>query len=93
MLSPTALDSNHVLDPQSEGLPVFGSNQGDDFIAFTIGSPDTIASTGSFTGGEGGISSTIIAVTSQSVQATKAAAKNTGKIGSLKLGIGAAQLG
>ena len=92
-LSPTALDTKSTLNPNTEGLPVFGDSSGDTFIAFTIGSPDAITSIGSFTGGDRGISSTIIAVTSPSLEALGVELESTGKLPSLQLGIGAAQLG
>jgi len=92
-LSPTALDTKSTLNPNTEGLPVFGDSSGDTFIAFTIGSPDAITSIGSFTGGDRGITSTIIAVTSPSLEALGVELESTGKLPSLQLGIGAAQLG
>jgi hypothetical protein len=92
-LSPTALDTNSTLNPSSEGLPVFGDSPTDAFLVFTIGSPNPITSTGSFTGGDAGISSTIIAVTSLSGGAIGVEFESTKKLPSLKLGIGAAQLG
>ena len=92
-LTVTSLDGGQALSPESEGLPVFGNTLGDVFLALTIGSPDIIGSTGSFTGGDGGINSTIIGVMSQSIEALEIEAVTTGKIGGAKIGIGAAQLG
>jgi len=60
---------------------------------FTIGSPDPITSSGSFTGGDAGSSSTIIGVTSLSREALGVELETTKAVPSLKLGIGAAQLG
>jgi len=92
-LTPTALDTKSFLSPASEGLPVFEDGPSDVFIALTIGAPQAIAASGSFTGGDAGIGSTIIAVTSLSDEALGVELETTGKIPSLKLGIGAAQLG
>jgi hypothetical protein len=92
-LSPTTLDTTGTLNPNEEGLPVFGGSSNDAFIAFTIGSPDAITSIGSFTGGDTGISSTIIAVTSPSLEALAVELESTKKLPSLPIGIGAAQLG